>query len=275
MNGERSPAGTVPTDDAGDRSPPILEARSISKRFGGVLALDNVSLQVRKATVHALVGENGAGKSTLGRIFSGMTHPDAGELLLDGRPVRFGTPREAQRAGVAAVSQELTLVPKLSVIDNVFLGVEKQKLGMITTRTTRRRFESLVETMGLRLPADRRVGDLSVADGQKVEILRALGRGARLVVMDEPTSALVADEVGQLLELVRRLVGEGVTVIYVSHALDDVLAIADDVSVLRDGKLVRTAPAGAETSQSLATAMLGRPVDVSFPPGCSPRRTPR
>jgi ribose transport system ATP-binding protein len=229
------------------------------------LALAEVDVDVREGTVHALVGENGAGKSTLGRMFCGAVQPDAGDLVFRGRRAQFTSPREAQKAGIVAVSQELTLVPQLSVIDNVFLGTEQHRLGFTSPRLARRRFDALVETMGLRIPADRKVRDLRVADQQKVEILRALGRGARLVVMDEPSAALVTDEVRQLLQLVRRVVALGTTVVYVSHALDEVLEIADDVTVLRDGKVVRTERAGGQTPHELATAMLGKPVDLSFP----------
>lgn len=248
----------------------VLEARSITKQFRGVVALREVSLNIRTGTVHALVGANGAGKSTLGRIFCGAVRPDAGELLVDGQPAHFGNPRDAQGAGIVGVSQELTLVPQLSVIDNVFLGVEDHRLGLLSARAQRKRFDELVTVMGLHLPASRRVGDLSLADRQKVEILRALGRGAKLLLLDEPTSALVADEVRQLLDLVRTLAAKGTTVVYVSHALDDVLEVADVVTVLRDGRVVETGPVGEETPEDLATAMLGRPVDMSFPERAEP-----
>lgn len=244
---------------------PLVEAIGISKRFGGALALDDVSVTMRRGSVHALVGENGAGKSTLGRILSGIIKPDHGELRLSGSPVRFATPRDAQRVGVAAVSQELTLVPQLSVIENVFLGVEKHRLGMVVRRDLQERFVNLVDQLGFALRSDARVGKLGVADRQKVEVLRALARGANIIVMDEPTSALAAGEVRQLLDTVRRLTATGTTVLYVSHALEEVLEIADEVTVLRDGRVVRTSPAAGETKQSLATAMLGRPLDLSFP----------
>ncbi len=276
MSGEPAPAPRPAGVDrpggngTGGGLPFVLEARSVSKRFGGVTALSSVDLGVRRGTVHALVGENGAGKSTLGRIFSGAVLPDAGDVIFEGRPVRFATPRDAQRAGVAAVSQELTLVPQLSVLDNVFLGVEERRLGVVARRATRRRFEELVEIMGLRLDPGQRVGDMSVPDRQKVEVLRALARGARLVVMDEPTAALAAEEVGQFLDLVQRLVRSGTTIIYVSHALDDVLEVADEVTVMRDGKVVGTEIAATETTEGLATAMLGRPLDVSFPVRAAP-----
>ncbi|MGH9106727.1 MAG: sugar ABC transporter ATP-binding protein [Acidimicrobiales bacterium] len=234
-----------------------------------------MSVAIPAGSVYALVGENGAGKSTLGRVFSGAVQPDAGELVLEGRPVHFSSPRDAQRAGVVAVTQELTLVPQLSVIDNVFLGIEQQRFGVLSGKLAGQRFDRLVETIGLRLLADRKVRDLGVADRQKVEILRAVGRDARVVVMDEPTAALVADEVRQLLDLVRRLARSGTTVVYVSHALEDVLEVADWVTVLRDGKVVMTGATAAETAESLATAMLGRPLDMTFPARLEPLSSAR
>ncbi|MGA3355106.1 MAG: sugar ABC transporter ATP-binding protein [Acidimicrobiales bacterium] len=242
-----------------------MEAVGITKRFGGALALDDVSLVMDRGRVHALVGENGAGKSTLGRIVSGIIRPDRGELRLSGRLVRLSTPRDAGREGIAAVSQELTLVPQLSVLENVFLGVERRHRGMFDRRDARRRFAQLVDQLAFALPADVRVGRLGIADRQKVEVLRALARGSQIVIMDEPTSALAASEVHQLLDTVRRIAGTGTSVLYISHALDEVLEIADEVTVLRDGRLVRTSPVSGETKQSLATAMLGRPLDLSFP----------
>ena len=233
MVGRLSPPAT-PGPGTGGRtgagSPLILEARSVSKHFGGVIALNDVNLGVRRATVHALVGENGAGKSTLGRIFSGAVLPDAGELVLEGRPVRFATPRDTQRAGVAAVSQELTLVPQLSVIDNVFLGIEQRRFGMVARRASSQRFEALVEIDGLAAFARPAGGRSQRLRPPKGGGFTRPGSGARLVVMDEPTAALAADEVRQLLDLVQRLVRSGTTIIYVSHALDDVLEVADEVT---------------------------------------------
>ncbi len=248
-----------------DHDEVIAEVRGLVKRFGSVQALRGVDVRVVRRTVHALVGENGAGKSTLGRVFSGAVQPDAGTLLIDGAPVRFRQPRDAQRAGVVAVSQELTLVPQLDVIDNVFLGVEERRAGLIATARARDRFEELTTQLGFDLSPHQRVRNLNVADRQKVEIIRALARTARLVVLDEPTSALVANEVTQLLDIVRRLVANGTTVLFVSHALQDVLDVSDTVTVMRDGEVVSSGPASEQTPDTLATAMLGRTHDLSFP----------
>jgi ABC-type sugar transport system ATPase subunit len=249
---------------------PLVRLEGVAKHFGPVAALAGIDLDLHAGTIHALVGENGAGKSTLGRILAGAVQPDAGQVLIDGRPARLSTPRAALRAGVAAISQELTLVPTLSVIDNVFLGTEEQRAGLLTPRPTRHRYRALLGRAGFDLPADARVGGLGVADRQKVEILRAFARDARVVIMDEPTAALVSGEVDQLMRMTRELAAAGTAVVYIAHALDEVLALAHTITVMRNGRIVRTAPAHTETPAALAAAMLGRPLDLEFPPRTPP-----
>jgi ABC-type sugar transport system ATPase subunit len=250
-------------------SPPqptaLVEARNLSKRFGGVQALENVSLTLRAGEVHGLVGENGAGKSTLTKIIGGVYQPDVGELLVDRRPVRFGAPRDALAAGIATIAQELALVPDLSVRENVFLGVEPRRFGVVQRDELRQRFAELDARTGFGVPGDALVGDLRIADRQKVEILRALARDARLILMDEPTASLTADETDRLLAIVRRLAAEGTAIVLVSHFLDEVLAVSDEVTVMRDGHLVRTAPASQETTETLVAAMIGRRLELAFP----------
>jgi rhamnose transport system ATP-binding protein len=248
----------------------IIAARGLAKRFGLVSALTDVSLDVRAATIHALVGENGAGKSTLGRVFAGATQPDAGQILIDGVPRRLPSPRAALRAGVAAISQELALVPSLPVIDNVFLGAEDQRGGLLAGSAARQRYARLLDRVGFDLPPQARVRDLGVADQQKVEILRAIARNARVVIMDEPTAALISTEVDQLMRIVRDIAASGAAIIYIAHALDEVLRLAHVITIMRDGRVVRTAAADNETPASLAAAMLGRPVDMEFPPRIPP-----
>ncbi|MDP9364504.1 MAG: sugar ABC transporter ATP-binding protein [Chloroflexota bacterium] len=244
---------------------PLVEVRAVSKRFGGVQAVSNVSLAIRLGGVHGLVGENGAGKSTLSKIIGGVHQPDEGELAVDGKPVRFRSPRDALAAGIATIAQELALVPARSVVENVFLGVEAARLGVVPTQELRRRFDELNERTGFALPADARAGDLRTAEQQKVEILRAIARDARLILMDEPTASLTADETGRLLQIIRRLSAAGTAVVLVSHFLDEVLAVSDEVTIMRDGRLVRTAPASQETEESLVAAMIGRNVELAFP----------
>jgi simple sugar transport system ATP-binding protein/ribose transport system ATP-binding protein len=245
---------------------PHVELRGVSKRFGGVLALADIDLTIAPGSIHALVGENGAGKSTLGKIIAGVHPADAGEMLVDGHPVQYHSPRQALADGVTAIAQELMLVPQRSVIDNVFLGSEHHRGRVLRPAPMRARYAELCDRADFHLPADAIVGGLRVADQQKVEILRSLARDARLIVMDEPTAALSADESERLLATVRTLRDQGTTIVFVSHFLREVLALCDTVTVLRDGRLIRTRAAAAETPDSLVTAMLGQPMEVAFPP---------
>jgi len=242
-----------------------VELKGISKRFGGVQALREVELEIERGAIHALVGENGAGKSTLGKILAGVHRPDDGELWVEGRRVGYRSPRDALRDGITIITQEPTLVPHRSVQENVFLAVEQGTAGVVDARRTARRFAALVEATGIELHGRRLARTLRVADQQKVEILRAIARDAKLFVMDEPTSALTTDEATRLFELIRRLRDRGATVVYVSHFLPEVLSLADAVTVLRDGRLVRTAPTKEETPERLVSAMLGRSLDLAFP----------
>jgi len=244
---------------------PLIEVRDAAKHFGGVTALDGVSVAIARGSVHGLVGENGAGKSTLAKVIGGVLQPDAGELLVDGGPVRFRSPREALAAGIATIAQEIALVPARSVLENVFLGIEDHHGRVVDHRALRRRFAALNERTGFGLDPDVRVRSLRTAEQQKVEIVRAIAREARLILMDEPTAALTADESDRLLEVVRTLAAGGTAVVLVSHHLDEVLAVCEHVTVMRDGQIVRTGPAANETAQSLVTAMVGRAVDTTYP----------
>ncbi len=243
-----------------------VEVRGLGKRFGGVQALVGVDLAIERGSVHGLVGENGAGKSTLGRIVAGVGRSDEGELRIDGRKVSYHSPRDALADGVTMIAQEPTLVPRRPVIENVFLGIEENRAGVLDDRTMRRQYRALVEEAEFELPPGALVGSLGVADQQKVEILRSVARNARVIVMDEPTAALTFDEAERLFAIVRRLRERGTTILYISHFLAEVLALVDTVTVLRDGRLVRTAPAASETVESLVSGMLGRSMELTFPP---------
>ncbi|MBS1878290.1 MAG: sugar ABC transporter ATP-binding protein [Actinobacteria bacterium] len=237
----------------------------VEKRFGGVHAVRGVSLEIRRGEIHALVGENGAGKSTLAKIVAGVHLPSAGSVSVDGREVRYRSPRQALADGIAMIDQELALLPARSVIDNVFLHSENSKAGLLRRRQMRERFAALVERTGFELDPDRTVGSLRVAEQQKVEIMRALARTARLIVMDEPTAPLTPVEAESLYAVMRSLRDEGVTIVFVSHFLSEVLALSDVVTVMRDGSRVRTSPAAEETPGSLVEGMLGRSLDSTFP----------
>ena len=251
----------------GDQPRTHVELADVSKHFGAVRALDAVSLSIARGSIHALVGENGAGKSTLGRIVAGVLAPDEGRLLLDGEEVALRSPREAldaRRGGHRAGGQRRAPADRRG--ERLPRAPSRAAAASSRAAALRRRYEQLAETAGLHLPATAPAGRLAPAEQQKVEILRALARDAELIVMDEPTAALGAEETAQLHEIVRSLAGAGRTVLLVSHFLREVLALADEVTVLRDGRVVRTAPAAEQTEDSLIHAMLGRPLTAAFPP---------
>jgi rhamnose transport system ATP-binding protein len=243
----------------------FLELRHVSKRFGGVLALDNISLAIGRGGVHGLVGENGAGKSTLGKIIAGEYKPDAGVMVLEGEEVRYSRPREALKQGITYVAQELSLVPARSVFENVLLGSERTRFGFLQDGLARERYEAAAERLGFRLDPRVPVGRLSVADQQKAELMRAIARRARMIVMDEPTASLSPHETDRLLEVVRRLAAGGTTIVFVSHFLREVLSVCDDVTVLKDGRHVTTVSAAATTADQLVVAMIGRQLEGSYP----------
>ena len=245
--------------------PVQLDIRGVSKTFGGTHALDDASIAVARGTVHAFIGENGAGKSTLGRIVAGALTPDSGTLVLAGVPVAFASPRQALDHGVALVAQELALVPRLTVAENVFLGVEPSRLGLIDRAGLGAAYRRLAGDAGFDLPATARVETLSLAQQQQVEILRALARNAQLIVFDEPTAALLAEDAARFHLVVRSLTEAGRTVILISHFLPEVIDLADTISILRDGRVVRTGPAADETEATLIAGMLGRSLGRTFP----------
>lgn len=245
--------------------PTSIECRGVTKRFGGTTALDAVSVEFQAGRVHALVGENGAGKSTLGKVLAGVHAPDAGAITMDGVEVTLRSPKAALDHGITMVAQELSLVAGRSTMDNVFLGTEVARRGIVDRKAALRRFEGLTEQYSLTVDPRARVSDLSVAAQQEVEILRALARDARFIIMDEPTARLSHREAKRLANIIEDLSDRGVGVIYVSHFLDEVLDIADTVTVLRNGQRVRTAPAEDETKESLIEAVAGRSLEATFP----------
>ena len=250
-----------------------VDVVGISKHFAGVPALDDVSLAIADRSIHGLVGENGAGKSTLGKIIAGVQAADAGRILVDGQQVAFGSPRDALDAGIAIIQQELALVPQLTVAENVFLGLEPARAGFLKKGELVTLFEELRATHGFDVAGQARVANLSVAERQEVEILRAVSRDAKLIIMDEPTSALTPRETAKLHAMATRLRERGTTIIYVSHFIRDVLELCDQVSILRNGKYVRTGRVEDETVTSVATAMLGREISTVFPQKSAPDNT--
>lgn len=252
-------------DTAVNAATPAIETVGISKRFSGTTVLDRVSLTIAQGSVHGVVGENGAGKSTLGKIIGGYYRHDAGEVRIFGETALNWTPRNALARGVAMIHQELSLVPARTVAENVFLGAESHRRGVLL-RDENERLEALDSSFGFGLNPRAVVSSLRIANQQKVEIMRALARDARIIIMDEPTSSLTPDETERLHAVMAELRRSGRTVVYVSHFLEHVLEQCDQVTVMRDGCHVRTADCAEESKHSLVEAMLGRAVNVAFPP---------
>jgi len=247
--------------------PPILELRGISKGFPGVQALSNVNFSMERGEVHALLGENGAGKSTLIKIISGVYQADQGQMLIDGQPVIFHNPREAQRAGVATIFQELILYPELTVAENIFMGhAPRSRYGLIDWKAMRQRAQELLASLEIYdMDVDSRVGAMSVGKRQRVEIAKALSHNARILIMDEPTAALTEADVERLFSIVRLLKERGVSIIYISHRLEEIFMLADRVTVLRDGQYVATKAVRDTSESDLIQMMVGREIDDLFP----------
>lgn len=245
-------------DMPGTHAPPLLQLRGISRRFPGVLALDSVDFDVRPGEVHALVGENGAGKSTLINILAGVLQPSAGTVDIEGRPIVLPTPLSAQHAGISVIFQEFNLLPSLSVAENVFVNREPMRGLRIDWPALHRRTREVLALLDVDIDPRREVRDLPVAQQQLVEIAKALSFQAKVIVMDEPTAALSEREVERLLKLVRSLADGGVSVLYVSHKLAEVFAVADRITVLRDGRHVLTEDRTALNEHQVISAMVGR-----------------
>lgn len=246
------------------RAPGHLQLTDVSKSFPGVRALDSIDFDLRGGEVHVLLGENGAGKSTLIKIMAGAHTPDSGRISLDGTPMRFDSPEQAERAGIATIHQELALIPQLTVAENIHLGRPPRRFGVIDRKRMRRQARELVERIGLDLDVDATVGELGVAQRQLVEIAKALSLDTRFLIMDEPTAVLSGTEVDKLFNLVRDLTDQGVGVVFISHLLDEVAAIGDRVTVLRDGTKAGEVPADTGTDE-LVRLMVGRTLDQQYP----------
>jgi len=244
---------------------PALEMRNIVKTFPGVRALSGVDLMVQRGSIHAVVGENGAGKSTLMKILSGMYQPSSGDILIDGAPVTLASPAVAAHFGIAMVHQELNLAPDLSVAENVFLGRTPRRGPFVDRKALRTGAKDVLGTIGARLNVDALVGGLTVSQQQLVEIAKAYAAGPRIIVLDEPTSSLSEHESTALFDVLRRMRAQGTAVIYISHRLREVLAIADEVTVLRDGALAGARPREGLTSEEMIHLMVGRKVTDLFP----------
>jgi ribose transport system ATP-binding protein len=247
---------------------PFLELRGISKRFPGVIALNDVNLDVRAGEVHALLGENGAGKSTLIKTIAGVYRPDEGDIRVDGKTVPIRSPHGAQALGISTIFQEFTLAPDMTVADNVFLGREPLRfapLALVDRRALIRHTRDVLASLDLKIDPETKVKHLGVAQQQMVEIAKALSLDARLIVMDEPTATLTAHEIERLFGAIDRLKRRGVAVIYVSHRLDEVKAICDRATILRDGAWIATVPVASTSIDEMIRLMVGRDLKDKFP----------
>jgi len=261
-------AGAVGLDS--DR--PILRLSRINKGFPGVKALTDVDLEIRVGEVHALMGENGAGKSTLMKIVAGVYQPDSGTITLDGEPVHFAHPREAQERGISIIHQEFNLLPERTVAQNIFLGREPKRGWIVDSREMERRTSEILTALGVERSISPRamVGRLSVAQQQTVEIAKALSFDARIVVMDEPTASLSPAEVDALFSRIRALQERGIAFIYISHRIDEVMALSQRITVLKDGRNVGTVTTADTTASQLVSMMVGRELSSYYPPYASP-----
>src|SRR5271167_2649359 len=243
---------------------PILKMTGVSKRFPGVLALENVHLEVGPSEIHALLGENGAGKSTLLKILSGAQSADAGEIELFGEPVAFTTPHDAQRAGIVTIYQEFTLAPDMTIAENVFIGREPGSRLFVSWRRMAQETKAIAARIGLKRDPMTQVRDLSVAEQQLVEIARALSMQSRLIIMDEPTAALSETEVANLVRIVRALKAEGLSIIFVTHRLEEVFRLCDRYTVLRDGHYVGSGRVADTSIDAIIRMMVGRDVGALY-----------
>ncbi|GAB3791845.1 sugar ABC transporter ATP-binding protein [Spirosoma humi] len=251
----------------------ILTVTGLTKTFSGVKALDNVQLRVRKGEVHALMGENGAGKSTFMKLLIGLLTPDSGEIIMDGEPLTTNNVNDILKKGISMIHQEILVVPELTVAQNIFLGRETNRslFGWLDDRKLTRQAGELLNQLGVDIAPTVQLKHLSVAERQMVEIAKALSNEAKVIIMDEPTSALADNEVATLFRLIRELTEKGVAIIYISHKMDEIFAIADTITVLRDGQYIATKPASELNQRTLITLMVGREIDTLFPVNNSPK----
>src|SRR4051812_1668888 len=240
---------------------PVLELRGITKRFPGVVANDRVDFDLRRGEVHALLGENGAGKSTLMNVLYGLYHPDEGEVLVKGKPIRLHSPKDAINHGIGMVHQHFMLIPVMTVAENIVLATEPTHAGVLLDYgAANRRVAELSRSFNFAIDPDARVEAIGVGQQQRVEILKALYRSAEILILDEPTAVLTPQEARELFEIIRSLQQQGKSIIFISHKLNEVLEIADRITVLRRGKVVDTIDSAGATEPSLAKMMVGREV---------------
>lgn len=243
----------------------ILQMKNISKIFPGVKALDHVNLNLKKQSVHALVGENGAGKSTLMKILSGVYNPDEGELIVNGESVTIKTPKDSLKYGISMIYQELSPVPEMTIAENLFLGREHTSGPALNKKRMIEESKQILASCDIKLDPRTKMKELSTAETQLIEIAKAVFYNAKIVVMDEPTSAITEKEVENLFRIIRKLIDDGKSVIYITHKMDEIFKICDDVTVIRDGQYIGSAPLSELDQQKIITMMVGRELSAIFP----------
>jgi simple sugar transport system ATP-binding protein len=262
----------LPAPGAAPDAAPLIEFRNITKRYGGLYANRDVSLQAAKGEIHAVAGENGAGKTTLMHVLFGRVRPDGGSILLRGRPVRFRSPRDAIRSGIGMVHQNILIFPQLTVLENIVLGAEPSRHGIFGTAAARRDLLRLQELFGFDIAPDRQAEKLPFAQRQQIELLRLLYRGAEVLILDEPTSLLAPSESARLLEFLRQLRSRGRTILFITHRLGEVFSIADRITVLRKGRLAAERDTEKTSPQEIARLMVSGPDETDAPAPAAVRR---
>ena len=246
-----------------DNTPPyVIEMLHITKEFPGIKANDDITLQLKKGEIHALLGENGAGKSTLMSVLFGLYQPEAGEIRKNGKPVKIDNPNDATALGIGMVHQHFKLIDVFTVLDNIILGAETTKLGFIQRKEARKKVEELSEKYGLKVDLDAKVEDITVGMQQRVEILKMLYRDNEILIFDEPTAVLTSQEIDELMATMKEFAREGKSILFISHKLNEIMAVADRVTVLRKGKCIGTVNTCDTNKQELSNMMVGRPVQL-------------
>ena len=242
-----------------------LELKNISKSFPGVKALDGVNIALRKGTVHAVMGENGAGKSTLMKIINGLYQRDEGQVILDGKEVHFSGPMESQAAGIAMIYQELNFFPELSIAENIFMKRQPTKGGHVDWKKMMEMAKKILDENDLPYDPKTKIKELPIASIQMLEIVKAVAFKAQVIIMDEPTSSISNKEVDMLFEKIRKLREQGISFLYISHKMEEIFQIADDITIIRDGKSIISGPVKDFTEDSIITHMVGRSIDNIYP----------
>lgn len=258
---------TIQTEAVGDtreqmQSDYVIEMRHITKEFPGIVANDDIMLQLKRGEIHALLGENGAGKSTLMSVLFGLYQPEKGEILKDGKVVKINSPNDATALGIGMVHQHFKLVECFSVLDNIILGAEPNKAGFLTKKEARKKVVDLSEKYGLKIDPDAIIEDITVGMQQRTEILKMLYRDNEILIFDEPTAVLTPQEIDELMQIMRNLAAEGKSILFITHKLNEIIAVADRCSVLRKGKYIGTVNVADTTKEELSKMMVGR--DVKF-----------